>query len=381
MLDFLIESGDVTLGQRLFVMLLYTILLVYGIRKTYPELKEPMSTKPMLFGMIFFAVFDFLAPDFWNYIDQVEAVWVFDYSETLHMEAIYQFFVFSVGGDYFLFRLIVWGGMLLIFVWACKRLKANVVCALTLLLIFFYQFASSRANLGIVIYFLGLTYLLEPIEEHHKRSYLIGLALILSSSFFHSTMFLLILFTPIVFIPKLTGQAKKILLVIAIIMGGLIFYVMQNPYEFLSMVGSTSLLEKFVFYTEVYDDNDWGTFTGGISGAITFAMRELRMIVPVVVMLFIMRKHSDDEKTSSYVTKTFNIILLITLAAYFVRLTFPAIRLMSLRMMYMTYPAIALIIAKMHTEKQLSKLQLILLTLFPLLDTIYESIYRFYGGW
>ena len=54
---------------------------------------------------------------------------------------------------------------------------------------------------------------------------------------------------------------------------------------------------------------------------------------------------------------------------------------MSLRMMYMTYPAIALIIAKMHTEKQLSKLQLILLTLFPLLDTIYESIYRFYGGW
>ena len=164
-------------------------------------------------------------------------------------------------------------------------------------------------------------------------------------------------------------------------MGAAIFYVMQNPYELLGMVGGTSLMEKFLFYTEVYDDNDWGTLTGGISGLITFTLRELRMIVPVIVMIVILRKDSDNEKIPQYVFKVFSIILFITIAAYTLRLAFPALRLMALRMMYMTYPAIALVMAKMHTEQQLTKLQFTLLVLFPLLNTIYEGIYRFYGGW
>lgn len=381
MLEFLIESGTVTLGERLWVMMFYTILLTYGLQKIYPEIKDSQSMIPMVVGMILFAVTDFLAPDFWNYISEVESVWVFDYSETLHMEEVYQFFVAIVGGDYFMFRLIVWGGMLVVYIFVCRRLRADVVCFMTLLLVFFAQFASSRANLGIAVYYLGLTFLLNPIENHTKQSYIIGIALILFSSVFHSTMFVLILFTPLIFMPKLTGRTKNVVIIAALAMGAAIFYVMQNPYELLGMVGGTSLMEKFLFYTEVYDDNDWGTLTGGISGLITFTLRELRMIVPVIVMIVILRKDSDNEKIPQYVFKVFSIILFITIAAYTLRLAFPALRLMALRMMYMTYPAIALVMAKMHTEQQLTKLQFTLLVLFPLLNTIYEGIYRFYGGW
>ena len=137
----LLDAGDVTLGTRLWSMLLFSVLLVVGWKKTLPELNTPNPYGHYLAGMVLFAVSDFLAPDFWNYIFEVDGVWSFDYSEKLHMEWIYQFFVFFVAGDYFLFRLIVWGGLLLIYAKVCNRWNTDTVAFLFLLLVFFSQFA------------------------------------------------------------------------------------------------------------------------------------------------------------------------------------------------------------------------------------------------
>ena len=156
-------------------------------------------------------------------------------------------------------------------------------------------------------------------------------------------------------------------------------YVMNNPMEVIELLGSDSLLKKFIFYMEEYDELEWGKPTGGISEWITFIVRELRMLVPVIILTFILRY--KKESLPPIIVKTFNIVLAITIAAYTFRLMYPDIGVIALRMMNLTYPAIALIVARMHTDKLLSSSQLYMLMAFPLLDTVYENIYRFYGGW
>lgn len=375
----LLDAGDVTLGTRLWAMSLFVVLLAVGWKKTLPELNPPTPYGKYLAGMVLFAVTDFLAPDFWNYIYEVDGVWSFDYSEDLHMEWIYQFFVFFVAGDYFLFRLLVWGGMLFIYTMVCKRWNADTVAFMFLLLVFFSQFASSRANLGVAVYYLGLSFLLAPIAEKRKLSIAVALSLIAFSSIFHSTMIILIAFTPLVLVPNIAKLSKKIIITFLIVVISLVIYVLNNPMEVLELLGSDSVLEKFIFYMEEYDELEWGKPTGGISGWITFIIRELRMLVPVIILTFILRW--KEESLPPIIVKTFNIVLAITMAAYTFRLMYPDIGVIALRMMNLTYPAIALIIARMHTEKLLSSGKLYLLMAFPLLDTIYENIYRFYGGW
>ena len=130
---------------------------------------------------------------------------------------------------------------------------------------------------------------------------------------------------------------------------------------------------------EEYDELEWGLPTGGISGWITFFTREFRMLVPVFILTYILRY--KEEELPPIIGKTFNIVLIITIAAYTFRLIYPEIGVIALRLMNLTYPAIALIVARMHTDKLLTSNQLYILIFFPLLDTIYENIYRFYGGW
>lgn len=375
----LLNAGDVTLATRLWTMLLYTVLLIVGWKKTLPELEVSTSYVKYLAGMVLFAVSDFLAPDFWNYISEVESVWSFDYSEELHMEWIYQFFVFFVAGDYFLFRLLVWGGLLLIYTKVCKRWSTDTVAFMFLLLVFFSQFASSRANMGVAVYYLGLSFLLIPIPEKRKRSIVIALGLIAFSSIFHSTMTMLIAFTPIILLPNLAKLSKKIIITFLVVVISLMIYVMNNPMEVIELLGSDTILKKFIFYMEEYDELEWGKPTGGISGWITFILRELRMLIPVIILTFILRY--KEESLPPIIVKTFNIVLAITMAAYTFRLMYPDVGVIALRMMNLTYPALALIVARMHTEKLISSRQVYLLMAFPLLNTIYENIYRFYGGW
>ena len=375
----LLEAGDVTLGTRLWAMFLYTVLLIVGWKKTLPELNTPNPYGKYLTGMVLFAVTDFLAPDFWNYIFEVESVWSFDYSEELHMEWIYQFFVFFVAGDYFLFRLLVWGGLLLIYTKVCKRWHTDTVAFLFLLLVFFSQFASSRANLGVAVFYLGLSFLLMPIEEKRKRSIAIALALIAFSSIFHSTMTMLIAFTPMIFMPSIARLSKKVIITFLVLVISLMIWVMNNPMEVIELLGSESILQKFIFYMEEYDELEWGKPTGGISGWITFIVRELRMLVPVIMLTLILRYKTEELPRN--IVKTFNIVLAITISAYTFRMMYPDVGVIALRMMNLTYPAIALIVARMHTDKLISNTQLYMLMAFPLLDTIYENIYRFYGGW
>ena len=375
----LLEAEDVTLGTRLWAMFLYTVLLIVGWKKTLPELNTPNPYGKYLAGMVLFAVSDFLAPDFWNYISNVEAVWSFDYSEELHMEWIYQFFVFFVAGDYFLFRLLVWGGLLFIYTKVCKRWTTDTVAFLFMLLVFFSQFASSRANMGVAVYYLGLSFLLIPIPEKRVRSIAIAFGLIVFSSIFHSTMSMLIAFTPLILVPNIAKFSKKIIFTFLAVVISIMIYVMNNPMEVIELLGSDSILKKFIFYMEEYDELEWGKPTGGISGWITFIVRELRMLVPVIILTIILRY--KKETLPSVVVKTFNIVLAITMAAYTFRLMYPDVGVIALRLMNLTYPAIALIVARMHTDKLLSSTQLYMLMGFPLLDTIYENIYRFYGGW
>lgn len=375
----LLDAGDVTLGTRLWSMLLFSVLLVVGWKKTLPELNTPNPYGHYLAGMVLFAVSDFLAPDFWNYIFEVDGVWSFDYSEKLHMEWIYQFFVFFVAGDYFLFRLIVWGGLLLIYAKVCNRWNTDTVAFLFLLLVFFSQFASSRANMGVAVYYLGLSFLLAPIPDKRNQSIAIALGMIAFSSLFHNTMAMLIAFTPLILVPNIAKLSKKIIFTFLAVTISLMIYVMNNPMEVIELLGSDSLLKKFIFYMEEYDELEWGKPTGGISGWITFIVRELRMLVPVIILTFILRY--KKESLPPIIVKTFNIVLAITIAAYTFRLMYPDIGVIALRMMNLTYPAIALIVARMHTDKLLSSSQLYMLMAFPLLDTVYENIYRFYGGW
>lgn len=109
------------------------------------------------------------------------------------MEEIYAYIVkYRIVDDYIYFRLIVWGGGLLLYWLSFCRLKINtpiiwtIFTATTLL-----NVAYIRAILGMGCLLYGYTFLVKPFR-YKILSYIIGLGIIFISYFFHKSMFILI---------------------------------------------------------------------------------------------------------------------------------------------------------------------------------------------
>lgn len=193
----------VTFDIVLFLALLIPLFLSLRLCHNSP-FTVPLKHYHLFFilGILIYCLFDKASGDYFHYEEIIEEMSVLNSAG--HLEPVYLFFARTVDFNYFLFRLIVWGGSL--FFWVkCVRLvqlREDVVYSMFILFTLTI-FSYARVSLAITIFLFGYILLITSSQRTRRNKIFIrvlGLALIIVSTFFHKSVFVLILLTPFSFI-------------------------------------------------------------------------------------------------------------------------------------------------------------------------------------
>ena len=108
------------------------------------------------------------------------------------LEAFYQYLIHYINGNYFLFRLIVWGSSLFLIVLAARQFKVNVYHTLFVILAgYIITFSYARATLAMAVFAVGVVIVCTASERNKKQQLIrtiIGLLILASSIYFHRSM-------------------------------------------------------------------------------------------------------------------------------------------------------------------------------------------------
>ena len=179
------------------------IMCVWKVRQ-YPH---RLSNEEILFALflcLLFYLFPMAGSDFYKYKEFVEMSGYTDISTIpqyyLHYEKVYYAIVNIVHNNYFLFRLVVWGGSLLLYWLTAKRLeldKSTFVFYLGTCIV--PLTAVSRVCLAYAIGFWGFSLLVKPKTRKGSNffSFIIGVVLILASILFHRSAIFLLAILPL----------------------------------------------------------------------------------------------------------------------------------------------------------------------------------------
>lgn len=161
-----------------------------------------------LFLIILYILTAFYNGDYWHYL-----LYVFKLDlRYAPSEEIYDKIVELVDGDYMLFRLIVWGGALMLFIITSKYCKLNVNSTLyCLFAMYIGVFDYARATLAMAVYFCGFAMLTTSSKTNFIKI-ILSILIICFSCTFHTSMNIVIAMTIIILLPL----NKKMLLILFI---------------------------------------------------------------------------------------------------------------------------------------------------------------------
>lgn len=134
-----------------------------------------------------FCLFSFWGADWYGYIAEIEVVKRFGASNS-NMERFYIWLIENVSDNYLVFRTIIWGSALLLFLLTLRRLQIRFDLALLLFsTVWIIWFSYARASLSMSILFYGSALLYRPSCRHKLFSYAIGCAAIVCAFFLHKS--------------------------------------------------------------------------------------------------------------------------------------------------------------------------------------------------
>lgn len=234
----------------------FFLVIFFAYWKKFSGFYKKQKLDLLFFLFVFvYVTTSFYNGDFWHlqdYLVSGNELWK-------PSEPIYDEISDFVKDNYLLFRVIVWGGALVLLINIFKRYKLNVN---TTLYYFFALYISvfdyARVSLAMAVYFLGFALLTNTPKKFCLWYKVVGITLILLSMVFHTSLLAIILLTFVVWIPL--NKKSLIFLIFAfpifsliikfivfdIILGGageLIMYKVLGIID--ADVGDTTILEKF----------------------------------------------------------------------------------------------------------------------------------------
>ena len=138
-------------------LVLFTVIF-FLLRKSLKPGKR-VSKANITFSKVcifLFCIFAFYDTDYFHYREIMDL----SFDDYAHLEDVYKYIIDFVDRNYTLFRTIVWGGALCIFIQTIKRLKIEQASALALFsFIIITKFAYARVSLGFAVLMFGIAYL------------------------------------------------------------------------------------------------------------------------------------------------------------------------------------------------------------------------------
>lgn len=188
---------DLTRNAVLVVTVYSLILILFFWKNNITRYDKIHGAQPLLLLMVALHIlFPFEAGDYYHMMESLH------YKDFHAVEPIYEVIARFVGYNYILFRLVVWGGAFCLFLKTAKRFGLDIYkTAFLLYAMFIGIFDYARASLAMSMFFYGFSFVCIPINKRRLLSYMAGVAFMLASLLFHTSMTIVIASTMITFIP------------------------------------------------------------------------------------------------------------------------------------------------------------------------------------
>lgn len=247
------------------IFILYYRRVVYNV--LWAETEYP--SKVFLFLLIMtFCVCEICTGDFIGTQETVKTYHGID-----HLEVIYPTIIEFVHNNYLAFRLLLWGGGVFLMTQSFKNFGIDPYRSL------FYLFASyvtyysyTRAGVAMTVFFYGFSLFFYK-ERKNIFLTLIGVTLILLSFFFHRSMVLLILITPLCLLPFYKKFVPLYLFAVIIV------FVMAN-YLLQQIFSIVMKVEDLSEQAEIYQLRDGTQFVGTLLSRIVFLWQKMVFHIP-----------------------------------------------------------------------------------------------------
>lgn len=337
---------------------LYMVVFVYAVWKTL--LSVPKDKRYAEVGKLFilffvgYAVFYCVNPDYFKYREWIGLDPNFWNKEYFYVYVVLLCRFLPFDYPFEVFRLIVWGGAVLIAYYTFRKYREMLMPGLTLLFLFvFYAntFCYARASLGMAVYFFGVSIFLLSKKSLIK---LLGIAVALSSYLFHHEMIIGIAILPSVLVPfekKGATFLSVILLILAIIV---ISYVNSHLGIFDSMFDNDDLSSKI----EDFNEAEQGAFR------LSTLVKYLNFFYPLYVITKCFWKTKEPQSIAGMYRIVYTIILITVafMAVFGLRSVFVY------RVMYISMIPLSLLTSYCYCNGYFKDRQFILMMMLALLS-------------
>lgn len=317
MFDFSIDPfQESTAFDWIIFIFVYAVIFVFNkdmiVTEKNRQVSKKLSDRKILCcGLLFFLIYASTRGDFYHYGNMVQTHSV---SSTRHMEDVYYWIIEQVGNNYFLWRVIVFGGCFLCFILTSKKLNVSPLYSMLVLsLCYINMFNYARASVAFAIFFFGLSFLISPFKIK-SISYVLGIIIMYSAHYFHSSAYFLLSFTPILFIP-VSKRAFYLSLVLFPIVVNAIMYLSQFSNDFAVFVEDDKLASKFDYYTD--DDLEQRGFYGGLGMFIFYLMHYGSYFLTTLYIGYLVIKKKINNIYIISLYKVLYVILIVSVSMLF----------------------------------------------------------------
>jgi hypothetical protein len=334
-------------------------------------------------GLLLFALTAFVGADFFHYYEFMSEYrgQVFGDQE-LGLESFYQYLINYIDGNYFLFRLVVWGGSLMIIKYAIRLFGANLYHTLFLILAgFIITFSYARATLAIAVLSLGVVFVCIASDEKIRKKAIytiVGFAIMSCSIYFHRSMLpMFVLATGWIILPwkkQLTKYSLWLFPILVVVCST----VLKIAFEELFVAANTIVDETGTLHrAEYYIEQE--SVASNINGYIRLVFHYAVFYLPMIILSNAVRSDEVLQKAGGRGIWLYQInYLILIFATSFVFLDFDSNVLFD-RYLYMLFIPLSILIAYLKDSGALAIKQyysivacFILCNLFQLFAYVYK---------
>lgn len=386
MLDFLVKGDEIPKPIQLAYM--YSALIIYlfafiEVKRYKYNNRNVVKTFILMTVMTILAVFYCLNTDYFSYRSIVTNSYYLDVD--LHVEKFYSDLAHFCKGNYELFRMIVWGGAILILSFICFITRVNSTLVLFVWFLFFYhRLFYARVTLAFSVFFFGLIVALTYRKQ--KPIMYSGIIIMILSLFFHKTMLILLAVTPVIFLKINKSNYKRLIIITFVLTIPFVMLLLGDTRIVSGLTGDQNIGESISLYNSRISE---GRYSGGASGFNIFGIIGVlyRQAFFYVLLYIIGRKilaekienDNDRLKDSNYrsfvMVRLFRISFAIILLATVFLITMGFNNVYFYRILYMSILPMCLLFIYLFQNKKISKKTVYIMLLYSILVHYYDWRY------
>ena len=349
------------------LVLINFLLWLFLILKNYSTKGGTANHTLSVIVILIFATLGFSEADTYHYHEIYDQILL--YHEPIHVESFYYWLIDTLPHNYYFWRFVVWGTALLLLIITYKRYKLNQrIVYFIFPLILLQQFTLTRGSLGISIFMLAISFLLNPCKPR-QLSYILGVIGIVLSTFLHQSLPVFIVLFILSFIP-----INKLTLLVSLLLFPFI--------RVLLMPAVNELLQMGIFSSDTtefalsYLDKEQSV--ANVNGII----RRIIDLLPYFLTFAILIKEYVYKK--EFIEMPFKMLFKYSYVLFYIALLFLGQQTSSFifsRTIHMlTFPLVIIVSYYLSTRKRHKYLLTLALCAFFVSD-LYTFLYSIYKTW